>query len=301
MAELNGLFTLKLDGKNRIIPVWHEISKQEVASHSPMVADLLAIKSADGADSVAVQILRVVRPAAAEVFTASQSLLDQGSRSEGGPHEGGRYSTELGKRHRHLREKILQLNPRQMSDFYGFEKVGQLEAFESGADEFPTAAIKKLRAFFFVSREYLEEGAPNIFNSFEITCSSDESRNLLAQNFAPYLLCLNEDREIFMCYPVFHKEQDGFDRIIVANSHGYFASCGGGKLNIMHLIEAIHEKGVAPHSVAIQKVDRRTWNALESKTFHRAGMERFLGPDYDAQDRFLAWFDEFTRHPKLKE
>jgi len=70
-AELNGLFTLKLEGKNRIIPVWHQITKQEVASHSPMVADLLAIRAADGADSVAVQILKVVRPAAVEVFSAA--------------------------------------------------------------------------------------------------------------------------------------------------------------------------------------------------------------------------------------
>jgi hypothetical protein len=71
LAELNGLFTLKLDGKNRIIPVWHEITKQEVASHSPMVAELLAVRAADGTDSVAVQILKVVRPAAVEVFSAS--------------------------------------------------------------------------------------------------------------------------------------------------------------------------------------------------------------------------------------
>ena len=70
-AELNGLFTLKLEGKNRIIPIWHEITKTEIASHSPMVADLLAIQASDGADSVAVQILKVVRPAAVEVFLSS--------------------------------------------------------------------------------------------------------------------------------------------------------------------------------------------------------------------------------------
>jgi hypothetical protein len=70
-AELNGLFTLKLEGKNRIIPIWHEITKTEIASHSPMVADLLAIQASDGVDSVAVQILKVVRPAAVEVFLSS--------------------------------------------------------------------------------------------------------------------------------------------------------------------------------------------------------------------------------------
>ena len=70
-AELNGLFALKLEGKNRIIPIWHEITKAEIANHSPMVADLLAIQASDGIDSVAVQILKVVRPAAVEVFLSS--------------------------------------------------------------------------------------------------------------------------------------------------------------------------------------------------------------------------------------
>ena len=300
-AELNGLFTLKLEGKNRIIPVWHEITKPEVASHSPMVADLLALKSADGAASVAVQILKAVRPAAVQVFSASLSPVDQGSTSLDRPHKGGRYSIELGKRHRQLREKILQINPRRMADFYGFEKVAQLEACETGANEFPTHAITKLREFFFISPEYLEEGAQQVFEAFEITYSPDDSKKFLSQGFQPFLLCLNELRHDLMCYPVFHKEEDGFDRIIVANSFGYFASGGGGKSNIMHLIEAIQEKGIAPYAVPIQEIDRKTWDALEAKTFYCVGMERFLGPDAEARDCFLAWFEEFMRQHTPKE
>jgi TIR domain len=297
-AELNGLFTLKLEGKNRIIPVWHEITKQEVASHSPMVADLLALRAADGTDSVAVQILKVVRPAAIAVFSASLSPSDQGSTSLGGPHKGGRYSIELGKRHRHLRDKILQLNSRRMSDFYGFEKVAQLESCESGTDEFPTAAIKKLREFFFVSRDYLQGESNEIFDSFDNTCSADDCKKLLAESFQPYLLCQIEDRKNLWCWPVLHKEEEGHDRIVTAEAYGYFASGGGGKMNIMHFIEAIHHHGLKPYQVPVLRADRKTWTELETRVFYRKGMHGLRGQDGEGQDCFIAWFEEFTRQQK---
>ena len=46
--ELNGLFVREEQaGEARILPVWHNVSKDEVASYSPILADKLAIKSAD--------------------------------------------------------------------------------------------------------------------------------------------------------------------------------------------------------------------------------------------------------------
>jgi hypothetical protein len=180
-----------------------------------------------------------------------------------------------------------------MADFYGFEKVAQLEACERGEDEIPTAAIKKLRDFFFINRGYLEDGAPEVFDTFEITCSSEDCANILSQGFEPFLLCLNELRDQMMCYPVLHKEEDGLDRVIAANSGGYFASGGGGKSNIMHFIEAIHGQGIVAHRVPVQKIDRKTWDALEARTFYFTGIGRFLGPDGEGQDCFIQWFEEF--------
>jgi hypothetical protein len=208
---------------------------------------------------------------------------------------GGKFSVELGKRHRYLRESILGINPRRMADFYGFEKVAQLEACERGDDEFPTAAIKKLCEFFFVSREYLEGEWSQVFDSFDVTCSAEDCNKYLTEGFHPLLLCLNEDRDKLWCWPVFHKEQDGFDRIITANSHGYFASTGGGKSNIMHLIEAAHHHGLRPYEISIQRVDRKIWDKLESWTFYQKGLASGAGrgPDDEAQDCFLEWFDEY--------
>lgn len=290
VAELNGLFTLKLEGKNRIIPVWHEITKTEVANHSPMVADLIAIQASEGADSVAVKILKVVRPVAVEVFSASLSPGKAGTTPTEKSH-GGKFSVELGKRHRHLREKVLQINPRRMADFYGFEKVAQLEACERGDDELPTAAVNKLCEFFFVNRAYLEEGSSEFFQAFDVMVSSDDCGRLLEQGFTPHLLIDERDLHDLYCYIVFEKAEAGFHRVIVSNTDGYLRSNGGGKQNIMHLILAMKRRGLLSRDAFIQKVGEGIWTRLEAKTYYASGDFVFHGPNHEARDIFDAWFE----------
>lgn len=43
--ELNGLFSLEEGGESRVLPIWHEISKDEVARHSPILADRVALNT----------------------------------------------------------------------------------------------------------------------------------------------------------------------------------------------------------------------------------------------------------------
>ncbi|VEI02456.1 Uncharacterized protein containing a TIR (Toll-Interleukin 1-resistance) domain [Acidipropionibacterium jensenii] len=46
-AELDALFTKKIDSsRSMILPVWHRVTKDEVAAHSPLLAGLLALNSA---------------------------------------------------------------------------------------------------------------------------------------------------------------------------------------------------------------------------------------------------------------
>ncbi len=45
--ELNGLFAKQEDGQKVILPVWHNVSKDIVKQHSPILADMLALKTAD--------------------------------------------------------------------------------------------------------------------------------------------------------------------------------------------------------------------------------------------------------------
>ena len=43
--ELDGLVTLATQGRNRILPIWHKVSKDEVASYSPTLADRVALNT----------------------------------------------------------------------------------------------------------------------------------------------------------------------------------------------------------------------------------------------------------------
>lgn len=43
--ELNGLFGLEAAGEKRILPIWHEVSKDQVAEQSPILADKVALNT----------------------------------------------------------------------------------------------------------------------------------------------------------------------------------------------------------------------------------------------------------------
>lgn len=45
--ELNGLFSKYSEGNCKILPIWHNISKAEVANNSPILSDILGLKTAD--------------------------------------------------------------------------------------------------------------------------------------------------------------------------------------------------------------------------------------------------------------
>jgi len=58
--ELNGLFALE-DERKRILPVWHGVSKSDVAKYSPILADRLAANTSEGINAVAAAIASVVQ------------------------------------------------------------------------------------------------------------------------------------------------------------------------------------------------------------------------------------------------
>ncbi len=60
--ELDGLVTMAVGEKQMLLPIWHDISKDEVVSHSPSLADKVALRTADYsvteiADEIAAVIL----------------------------------------------------------------------------------------------------------------------------------------------------------------------------------------------------------------------------------------------------
>lgn len=61
--ELDGLVTMAMTGKQVILPLWHEISKDEVIRQSPSLADKVALRTSDyGIGEIAEEIASVVKP-----------------------------------------------------------------------------------------------------------------------------------------------------------------------------------------------------------------------------------------------
>ena len=60
--ELDGLVTMSVSRKQVLLPLWHEISKDDVVAASPSLADKVALRTADYTiDEIATQITDVVR------------------------------------------------------------------------------------------------------------------------------------------------------------------------------------------------------------------------------------------------
>ncbi|WP_406734390.1 toll/interleukin-1 receptor domain-containing protein [Vibrio scophthalmi] len=59
-AELDSLFTREMRGQKVILPVWHNISAEEVSEFSPLIAGKLAVSTSDGLGYVAEQISRAI-------------------------------------------------------------------------------------------------------------------------------------------------------------------------------------------------------------------------------------------------
>lgn len=62
--ELDGLFAREISGGKVILPIWHKISKDELLSKSPMLADKVALNSSLlSVSEIADQLMNVIRPA----------------------------------------------------------------------------------------------------------------------------------------------------------------------------------------------------------------------------------------------
>jgi len=60
--ELNGLAAIEVGGRKVILPIWHRVTRVEVAQYSPTLADRKAIATSEGPDRVIEEILKVVKP-----------------------------------------------------------------------------------------------------------------------------------------------------------------------------------------------------------------------------------------------
>lgn len=62
--ELDGLVAREISSGKIILPVWHNVTRNDIEHFSPILADRLGVSTASGLNTVLKEILRVVRPEA---------------------------------------------------------------------------------------------------------------------------------------------------------------------------------------------------------------------------------------------
>ena len=58
--ELDGLAAKEIIDKKVILPIWHDIDKEEITSYSPTLADIVAVKSVLGVETVTDKIIEAI-------------------------------------------------------------------------------------------------------------------------------------------------------------------------------------------------------------------------------------------------
>lgn len=77
--ELDGLVARQNSGEQGLIlPVWHDVSREEVLAYSPPLADKLAVASSSGLDEVVRRLLAVIRPQGSALVIARNHLVENG-------------------------------------------------------------------------------------------------------------------------------------------------------------------------------------------------------------------------------
>lgn len=77
--ELDGLVARQnASGGNVILPVWHNVTKDDVLRYSPSLADKIGARSTDGLEAVVTQLLQAIHPRGSTLVFARDYLLDQG-------------------------------------------------------------------------------------------------------------------------------------------------------------------------------------------------------------------------------
>ncbi len=59
--ELDGLVALQVAGRQRVLPVWHGVTHEDVLGYSPTLADTIAARTSDSTiEEIAEEIARIV-------------------------------------------------------------------------------------------------------------------------------------------------------------------------------------------------------------------------------------------------
>jgi TIR domain len=76
--ELRGLVALDEQGRSKILPVWHNVTKADVVKASPTLADIIALDTANGLPQVVEALSDVARPMPPTIVEANRTAMTSG-------------------------------------------------------------------------------------------------------------------------------------------------------------------------------------------------------------------------------
>ena len=207
------------------------------------------------------------------------------------------YKSVLGKRHKWLRETILKLSLREMAEFYNFKTVSELETCEKGLNELPLEKLRMIEDFFFVTPKFIENGEEPIFSTYYL--SRDNISKYIDNEFIPVIACSPLKRDNLYCNIVFYKVENGLYRIITADREGSFASSGGGKSNIIYLIDEMLDRNISLNEVGILTTTEKEWQQLmDGRYYDTKVFSRFSAADQDCMNVFDNWYEAESNNRK---
>lgn len=209
------------------------------------------------------------------------------------------YAQKLGQRHKNIRENILGLDPRTMATFYKLPEVQELEAFESGENEFPINLTEQFCESFQVQKSFLYEGKGTALSSI----SSSMFDKYIKNGFVPHLYCEAPENptlymKVYICMAKSIKI--GHRSILLyakSDTEGSFDSTGGGKINICELISAMKRNGLTEWNRAhILTTATSTISEIRSGIFYPKDewMPGHCSAKYE--DRFISWFTDCNNY-----
>lgn len=226
--------------------------------------------------------------------SSKNATLTLGTEKSAAPEIPDGYSKTVGSRLKWLREKVLDLSLREMSELLSIETISTLEHYESGEEEYPLRLIKKIEEFFRINPKYIESGEGSIFLHYVL--SQESVSSFLNAGYTPILACCPSEQGDLFCYQVFKKVTNGYTQIAFADRYGSFSSNGGGKINIGYLINALLDARCSASSVRILKVSQEEWNNIAEGSYYSKNPFLRLGSaDWQCMDIFDSWFDEYAK------
>ncbi len=79
--ELDGLWQLQSISKSkRILPIWHNITKEEIINYSPTLADIIALSSNEDLENIVEKIIKVIKPQGSSLIIARDTMIEYGTK-----------------------------------------------------------------------------------------------------------------------------------------------------------------------------------------------------------------------------